>query len=64
MENGVILESDNDMVNKMRLSNGGVELKGSRSSGGRKGKKATSKDASKDKQDAAENKEDADKDKN
>lgn len=68
MENGAILESDNEMVNKMRLENGGVEVgakvKGSsRSSGGRRGKKTTSKDANKDKQDADKNKEGADKDK-
>lgn len=63
MQNGVILESDNEMVNKMRLNNGGVEVKGI--SGSRKGgRKATSrkKDADKDK-DAGESKEDAGEDK-
>ncbi len=67
MSNGVILESDNEMVNKMRLKNGGVEVKGI--SGSRKGGKKAApkekmptmkKDASKD---ANENKEDADEDK-
>lgn len=63
MQSGVILESDNEMVNKMRLNNGGVEVKGS--SGSRKGsRRATSrkKDADKSK-DASENKEDASEDK-
>lgn len=63
MQSGVILESDNEMVNKMRLNNGGVEVKGS--SGSRKsGRKTTSrkKDADNGK-DASENKEDASEDK-
>lgn len=61
MPNGVILESDNEMVNKMRLNNGGVELKGT-SGSRRSGKKAASKgkDADKGKdtdKDAGEDKE-------
>lgn len=61
MPNGVILESDNEMVNKMRLNKGGVEVKGT--SGSRKGGRKTTpkeKDAGKDK-DAGESQEDTDK---
>lgn len=63
MQNGAILESDNEMVNKMRLNNGGVEVKDIPVS--RKGgRKATSRKKGVDKdKDAGENKEDAGEDK-
>lgn len=63
MPNGVILESDNEMVNKMRLNNGAVEVKST--SGSRKGGRKTTpkeKDAGKDK-DADKSQEDTGKDK-
>jgi len=39
MINGVILQSEDEAVNKMRLKHGGIEVKGSSSGGTRKGSK-------------------------